>query len=77
MKVMVVTTHEGVPQEFYGAKLIGSRRLLQQPILTCTLPAAYRLSYPYMLTILAGLVVFRVQLHDLGTGVSFQLDQKH
>lgn len=26
---MVVTTHEGVPQEFYGAKLIGSRRLLQ------------------------------------------------
>lgn len=25
---MVVTTHEGVPQEFYGAKLIGSRRLL-------------------------------------------------
>ncbi|KAJ6303554.1 hypothetical protein OIU77_017438 [Salix suchowensis] len=24
-EVMVVTTHEGVPQEFYGAKLIGSR----------------------------------------------------
>lgn len=27
VQVMVVTTHEGVPQEFYGAKLIGSRRL--------------------------------------------------
>ncbi|XP_052304024.1 sulfoquinovosyl transferase SQD2 isoform X2 [Populus trichocarpa] len=25
VQVMVVTTHEGVPQEFYGAKLIGSR----------------------------------------------------
>ncbi|KAJ8550963.1 hypothetical protein K7X08_000333 [Anisodus acutangulus] len=25
MQVMVVTTHEGVPEEFYGAKLIGSR----------------------------------------------------
>jgi len=25
-QVMVVTTHEGVPEEFYGAKLIGSRR---------------------------------------------------
>ncbi|XP_011047421.1 PREDICTED: uncharacterized protein LOC105141768 isoform X3 [Populus euphratica] len=24
-EVLVVTTHEGVPQEFYGAKLIGSR----------------------------------------------------
>ncbi|MBA0844951.1 hypothetical protein Goarm_022429 [Gossypium armourianum] len=24
-EVMVVTTHEGVPQEFYGAKLVGSR----------------------------------------------------
>ncbi|KAF5737224.1 hypothetical protein HS088_TW13G00103 [Tripterygium wilfordii] len=24
-EVMVVTTHEGVPQEFYGAKIIGSR----------------------------------------------------
>ncbi|GAA0141531.1 transferase [Lithospermum erythrorhizon] len=24
-EVMVITTHEGVPQEFYGAKLIGSR----------------------------------------------------
>uniref|UniRef100_A0A0V0I2F4 Putative ovule protein n=1 Tax=Solanum chacoense TaxID=4108 RepID=A0A0V0I2F4_SOLCH len=24
-EVMVVTTHEGVPEEFYGAKLIGSR----------------------------------------------------
>ncbi|KAJ1411303.1 Glycosyltransferase subfamily 4-like, N-terminal domain [Sesbania bispinosa] len=24
-EVMVVTTHEGVPKEFYGAKLIGSR----------------------------------------------------
>ncbi|KAH9736403.1 Sulfoquinovosyl transferase SQD2 [Citrus sinensis] len=27
-EVMVVTTHEGVPQEFYGAKLIGSRRYI-------------------------------------------------
>lgn len=26
LQVMVVTTHEGVPEEFYGAKLIGSRR---------------------------------------------------
>jgi len=25
---MVVTTHEGVPKEFYGAQLIGSKRLL-------------------------------------------------
>ena len=25
-QVMVVTTHEGVPEEFYGAKLIGSWR---------------------------------------------------
>nr|GEX66233.1 sulfoquinovosyl transferase SQD2-like [Tanacetum cinerariifolium] len=24
-EVMVVTTHEGVPEEFHGAKLIGSR----------------------------------------------------
>ncbi|KAJ6913269.1 hypothetical protein NC651_015700 [Populus alba x Populus x berolinensis] len=50
-EVMVVTTHEGVPQEFYGAKLIGSRRLQQYPMITCTLPIAYRLSYPYMCTI--------------------------
>ncbi|RZB52793.1 Sulfoquinovosyl transferase SQD2 isoform B [Glycine soja] len=28
-EVMVVTTHEGVPQEFYGAKLIGSWRFLE------------------------------------------------
>ncbi|XP_022746460.1 sulfoquinovosyl transferase SQD2-like isoform X3 [Durio zibethinus] len=27
-EVMVITTHEGVPQEFYGAKLIGSRSFL-------------------------------------------------
>jgi hypothetical protein len=26
MQVIVVTTHEGVPQEFYGAKLVGSWR---------------------------------------------------
>ncbi|KAF5940924.1 hypothetical protein HYC85_022091 [Camellia sinensis] len=30
-EVMVVTTHEGVPQEFYGAKLIGSRRFFPFP----------------------------------------------
>ncbi|PWA45588.1 GDP-mannose-dependent alpha-mannosyltransferase [Artemisia annua] len=24
-EVMVVTTHEGVPEEFHGAKLVGSR----------------------------------------------------
>lgn len=26
VQVMVVTTHEGVPEEFHGAHLIGSRR---------------------------------------------------
>ncbi|KAK8665752.1 hypothetical protein V6N13_005914 [Hibiscus sabdariffa] len=30
-EVMVVTTHEGVPQEFYGAQLIGSRSFLLPP----------------------------------------------
>lgn len=25
-QVLVVTTHEGLPEEFYGAKLIGSKR---------------------------------------------------
>ncbi|KAK4745931.1 hypothetical protein SAY87_012243 [Trapa incisa] len=29
-EVLVVTTHEGVPDEFYGTKLIGSRRIISE-----------------------------------------------
>jgi sulfoquinovosyltransferase len=31
-EVIVITTHEGVPQEFHGAKLIGSWRSVPLPI---------------------------------------------
>lgn len=41
-EVIVVTTHEGVPQEFHGAKLIGSWRSvpLNTLLASCSLPAA-------------------------------------
>ena len=57
---MVVTTHEGVPQEFYGAKLIGSRRLLTLISSSCL--AHFSLCHPFALHVILDLLFSNLKL---------------